>query len=144
MQIKQIEENFTISEQIKLEDLKILAKMGTKILICNRPEGEEPNQLTNAEIITEAETHGIKFVHIPSPGREIPQESLTLFVKTFKESNDKIHAYCRTGTRSSIFWGLTKALEKDPKTVINEGHAVNVNLEAIESQLEDVYAKSNP
>ncbi len=106
MQIKHIEDNFTVSEQIALEDIKTLAEMGVKTLICNRPEGEEPNQLSNAEIISESETHGIKFVHIPSPGREIPQDSLDLFIKTINEKSGKIHAYCRTGTRSSIFWEL--------------------------------------
>ncbi|PHS18642.1 MAG: TIGR01244 family phosphatase [Kangiella sp.] len=106
MQIKHIEENFTISEQIALEDIKSLSEMGVKTLICNRPEGEEPNQITNEQIIKEANLFDIEFVHIPSPGREIPQDSLNLFIKTLTENNNKTHAYCRTGTRSSIFWEL--------------------------------------
>ena len=106
MQIKHIEENFSISEQITLDDIKTLAELGVKTLICNRPEGEEPNQLTNAQITDEAKSHGINFVHIPSPGREIPQDALILFIKTLAEMNCKTHAYCRTGTRSSIFWEL--------------------------------------
>jgi len=135
MQIKNIEDNFTISEQITLEDIKTLAEMGVKLLICNRPEGEEPNQLTNAEITGEAKSHGINFVHIPSPGREIPLDSLELFVKTFKDCNEKIHAYCRTGTRSSIFWGLAQAFDLPCKTVLDNAQKVGLDLSGVEAQL---------
>ena len=106
MQINSINEKFSISEQIAISDIKVLAEMGVKILICNRPEGEEQNQLTNEQIINEARCCGIEFIHIPSPGRDIPQDALALFTKTFAERDEKIHAYCRTGTRSSIFWDL--------------------------------------
>ncbi len=106
MQVKNIEKNFTISEQITIEDIKTLAEMDVKVLICNRPEAEEPNQITNEQIIKETSSFGIKFVHIPSPGREIPPNSLDLFIKTLGEKKRKTHAYCRTGIRSSIFWEL--------------------------------------
>ncbi|MFT6733498.1 MAG: sulfide:quinone oxidoreductase [Polaribacter sp.] len=135
MQIKQIEENFSISEQIVLEDIKTLSDIGIKILICNRPESEEANQLNNAEVITEAESHGIEFVHIPSAGREIPQESLALFVKTRKDCNGKMHAYCRTGARSSIFWGLAQAIDLPSQTVIENAQKVGFDLTGVETQL---------
>lgn len=138
MNIKHIEDNFSISEQITLEDIQTLANMEVKTLICNRPEGEEPNQLTSQQLNEETSKHGIKFIHIPSPGREIPAESLSLFIETFTKSEGKIHAYCRTGTRSSIFWGLTLATQMTSEEVINKGNSVGVNLSGVEQQLKAV------
>lgn len=108
MNIKQLAENFTISEQITLEDIETLATLGIKTLICNRPDGEEPNQITCAEINTVAAANGIDFVHIPVAGKDVPAESLEKFATVLQETNDRVHAYCRSGTRAAIFWDLSQ------------------------------------
>ncbi|MCF6193039.1 MAG: TIGR01244 family sulfur transferase [Kangiellaceae bacterium] len=108
MNLQQLHDNFSISEQITLEDIKTLAAHGVKTIICNRPDGEEPNQIACAEIKATAEANGINFVHIPVPGRDVPAESLQEFMCVIEENDSKVHAYCRTGTRSSIFWQLSQ------------------------------------
>ncbi len=108
MNLQQLHNNFSISEQISLEDIATLAASGVTTIICNRPDGEEPNQITCLEIKTTAEANGINFVHIPVPGRDIPAEALEKFINIISENDSKIHAYCRTGTRSSIFWQLSQ------------------------------------
>ncbi|MGB0495809.1 MAG: TIGR01244 family sulfur transferase [Kangiellaceae bacterium] len=141
MNLINIEDNFSISDQIKLEDIKLLAKNGVTTIICNRPDGEEPNQLTCAEIMKESEAQGINFVHIPSPGRDIPTDSLDLFIKTYQNNKNKIHAYCRTGTRSSIFWGLAKAVNLPTQDVLNKAKNVGIDLTAVIEQLQSVNGK---
>lgn len=143
MNIKQVEDHFTISEQIAIEDIQVLAELGVKKLICNRPEGEQEGQLTSSELTLEAEKHGIEFIHIPSPGRDIPKDSLEQFIDFFKNNTDKTHAYCRTGTRSSLFWGLSKATEMSPHAVLELGKNKGINLEGILDQLEHVHSAYN-
>lgn len=109
MNIKNLDDNFSISEQISLEDVKMLAAKGVKTIICNRPDNEEPNQLSYKEISDTAKAHGIDFAYIPAKGRDIPEESLEAFSQLFENRSDKKHAYCRTGARSSIFWNLSQA-----------------------------------
>ena len=108
MNIRQLDQNFTISEQITLEDIETLAALGIKTIICNRPDGEEPNQITCAEIKTAATANGISFAHIPVVGKDIPTESLEKFVTVLQETDDRVHAYCRSGMRASIFWELSQ------------------------------------
>lgn len=137
----QIEDNFSVSEQITLDDIKDLADDNVKILICNRPDSEEPNQITCAEIKAESDAHGIQFIHIPVAGKEIPEESLAEFVKVIDECNDNIHAYCKTGTRSSIFWALSHARNHPTDDVLVKTSDVGINLTPVADQIETINRK---
>lgn len=137
----QIHENFSVSEQVTLDEIKSLAAEGVKVLICNRPDGEEPNQVTCSEIKAAAEANGINFVHIPVPGRIIPEEALEEFVKVIDGCNDKIHAYCRTGTRSSIFWGLSHARSNSADKVLAKAQSLGINLTPVADQIDDICNK---
>ena len=137
----QIHENFSVSEQVTLDEIKSLANDGVKVLICNRPDGEEPNQITCAEIKAAAEANGINFVHIPVPGRIIPEAALEEFVKAIDGCTDKIHAYCRTGTRSSIFWGLSHARSNSADEVLAKAQSLGINLTAVADQIENICNK---
>ncbi len=137
----QINDNFSVSEQIALDEIKHLADDGVKVLICNRPDGEEPNQITCAEIKAAAEANGINFIHIPVPGREIPESALEEFVKVIDGCEDKIHAYCRTGTRSSIFWGLSHARSNSADEVLAKAESLGINLTPVADQIESVCRK---
>lgn len=138
----QIHDNFSVSEQITLDEMKILADDGVKTLICNRPDGEEPNQVKCSDIKAAAEENGINFVHIPVPGREIPEEALQDFLKVIDGCNDKIHAYCRTGTRSSIFWGLSHARNNTVDEVLAKAESLGINLTPVVEQLSKVCDKN--
>jgi sulfide:quinone oxidoreductase len=141
MNIKKIEQHFTISDQITLDDIKVLAELGVKKLICNRPDAEQKGQLSSAETIQEAKKYNIEFIHISSPGREIPQDSINQFIEFSKNNTEKTHAYCRTGTRTSFFWALFKATTMTPKKVIELGKSLDLNFEGISEQLIQVHKK---
>ena len=132
----QINQQLSISGQITLEEITELAQHGIKTLICNRPDGEEPNQLAASQIKAAAEKMGIKFVNIPVPGRVIPESSLNEFIEALKNTDDKVHAYCRTGMRSSIFWGLSKAKQKSVNEVLSEAKSLGFDLSPVTEQLE--------
>ncbi len=134
----EINHQFSVSEQIKLEDIKQLADDGVKTLICNRPDGEEPNQLACCDIKAEAEKHGIQFFHIPVAGREIPEDALRDFTSTLDKCDKKVHAYCRTGTRSAIFWALSQARSQSPDEVLETAKAVGIDLTPVTPQIEKV------
>jgi len=137
----QLDSNFSISEQVTLAEIESLASDGVKVLICNRPDGEEPNQISCDDVKAKAESHGIKFVHIPVPGRIIPEEALMAFTETLDNCEDKIHAYCRTGTRSSIFWGLSEARNNSAEQVLSNAESLGINLSPVADQLEEVCRK---
>ena len=138
MKKTQVNEQLSFSDQIALDEIATLAEQGIKVLICNRPDGEEAGQLTAAQIETEASKHGITFLNIPVPGRIIPSDSLAEFSKAIQSTNDKVHAYCRTGTRCSIFWGLNEAKSHSVEQTLEHASNLGIDLSQVIDQLQAV------
>ncbi len=139
MNIIELNSKLSISDQIKLEDVAQLAKLGVKLIICNRPDNEEADQISYREVKKAASQHGIDFEFIPVAGREIPLETLEKFVECTESRTDRIHAYCRTGTRCSIFWGLSEARHRTPKEVLSTAESKGLNLSPVVDQLEKIH-----
>ena len=99
----------------------------------------KPNQISCQTIKDAAEQNGIRFVHIPVSGREIPMQALNEFIECIETTDDKVHAYCRTGTRCSIFWGLSQARTIPAESVLEKAQAKGLNLTPVMPQLESVY-----
>ncbi|MGO2233662.1 MAG: TIGR01244 family sulfur transferase [Marinomonas sp.] len=100
---KQITDNYSVSEQINLDDIDTLAKSGVTLIICNRPDGEEEGQLPFADVAAYAEEKNIKAEHIPFAGGQMTASDITAFQAAIQHA-ENVHAYCRTGNRSSQIW----------------------------------------
>ena len=69
-------------------------------LICNRPDGEDDNQPTVAEMRDAAQAADLAFHHIPVAGGEFPEAAIAAFRAVRRGTAGPVLAYCRTGTRS--------------------------------------------
>ncbi|QRV23451.1 bifunctional protein tyrosine phosphatase family protein/NAD(P)/FAD-dependent oxidoreductase [Marinomonas foliarum] len=116
---KQITENFSVSEQITLNDVETLAQAGVSLIICNRPDNEEAGQLAFADVKAFAATKNIQAVHIPFSAGQMQDSDVALFKQAIRESHN-IHAYCRTGNRSSIIWQAAQQTENSDSQTQNE------------------------
>lgn len=94
-----IAENFTVSEQITPDHVAEIASAGYRIVVCNRPDDEEPGQPSAAEIAAACETHGLDFHHLPVSGPMLPPEILERFREVLSSDNGPVFAYCRSGQR---------------------------------------------
>ena len=56
MDIKILTKDLSVSPQISVDDVRILAEQGFKSLVCHRPDGEGADQVNFAEI--KATLHG--------------------------------------------------------------------------------------
>ncbi len=139
----QIEKSYSVSEQINCDDIKSLADDGIKTIICHRPDGEETNQISSAELKSAAAENGIKFIQIPVSGLNIPQHILQEFISLIDQNDDKIHAYCRTGMRASVFWALSQARSLSSNDILTKAHALGINLTPIIEQLDHVNQSSS-
>ena len=104
--IKPVNEEFSVSGQLTLQALDELARSGVKGLICNRPDGEGPDQVNFEEIQARAAELGVDVVHLPVTPGEFSPELVDQFTLAFERLPRPIHAYCRTGTRSLSLWAL--------------------------------------
>ena len=63
--IRKLDDRTSVSGQIQPADVPGLKASGIGMIICNRPDGEEPGQPTAAEVQDAAEAEGIEFRHVP-------------------------------------------------------------------------------
>lgn len=106
-----VSEDLSVSVQIATNQLEQFAAQGVVLLICNRPDGEEPNQPDFSEIESSAKAVGIKALYQPVIPGQISDQAIADFGSALEAANGKVLAYCRTGTRSITLWALSKARE---------------------------------
>mgnify|MGYP005989513581 CR=1 FL=1 len=104
---KQITNQYSVSEQITLEDVDTLAEAGVTLIICNRPDHEEEGQLSFSSIAERAKEKNIAALHIPFVAGQMEETTVEAFAQAISGANN-IHAYCRTGNRSNLIWEATK------------------------------------
>tara|TARA_R110001606_G_scaffold356372_1_gene507689 strand:+ start:26813 stop:28432 length:1620 start_codon:yes stop_codon:yes gene_type:complete len=119
---KQITDNYSVSEQISLDDVDALAESGVTLIICNRPDGEEEGQLPFADVAAYAEEKNIKAEHIPFAGGQMTTSDITAFQAAIQDA-ENIHAYCRTGNRSSQIWQAAQEASKTETPIAQDNKA---------------------
>ncbi|MBT7077650.1 MAG: TIGR01244 family phosphatase [Pelagibacterales bacterium] len=112
--IRKIDKNQYVSGQITIDVIEEIAKYGITLIINNRPDNEEVDQVRSEELKLKAKSLGIKFIDIPFSGNSLTKENIIDFSKLIKNSYDeKSLFFCRSGARSSTIWGLASVLYLD-------------------------------
>lgn len=108
MQLKPITPNLSITGQITVADLPVLADLGVKSIICNRPDGESPDQPPYAQIAEAAILLGIETRYMPvEPGKATKATAME-FAAALSELAGPVVAYCRTGARAEAMWEMSQ------------------------------------
>jgi uncharacterized protein (TIGR01244 family) len=89
-------------------DIDALAVAGVRTIINNRPDGEDPGQLPAAEARRIAEAHGIAYLHIPITAATLSRTDVDAFAAALRDNAAPVVAHCRSGTRSTLLWALTR------------------------------------
>lgn len=111
--------HFAVAGQVTLDDVARAAAEGFKVLVVNRPEGEDPEQPKLAEIRAAAESAGLRFRVLPFTGPP-PPAAVAETAEIIEEAPGPVLAYCRTGRRSIMAWAMAEALtgNKTPDEII--------------------------
>ncbi len=121
MRIMRLSEGFSVSAQVLKEDLKELQQQGVAILVSNRPDGESQDQTSVEELTLEASAHGIAVVNLPFKSGEQTNEQvaeLLELLRVAEEKGQKVHAYCRTGNRSTCLWAAARVSAGDSASAV--------------------------
>lgn len=103
----QLDERTFVSGQIEAADVPGIKATGVAMIVCNRPDGEDPGQPTAAEIRRAAEASDIQFRHIPI-SRGIGPADAEAMKQAIEAADGKLLAYCRSGTRSALTWAVAR------------------------------------
>ena len=143
MAIEKIADYLYVSKQLDERFAKRAALTGIKTVICNRPDGEEPNQPDFETVKGWLEANGIEnVVYMPIVMDGIDDAALTEFQETIAKSPAPILAYCRTGTRSAMMWALNQTKRGvEVNSVIKAAELAGINLEPQRERLNAAYQK---
>jgi uncharacterized protein (TIGR01244 family) len=104
-QFRRVTDQLSVSPQITLADVEEAARQGFRLIVNNRPDGEEPSQTPGREIEAAATAAGLAYVHIPVHGGPA-REQVETERRVLAEADGPALAYCRSGTRSIVTWAI--------------------------------------
>lgn len=135
MDIKNLHGTFSVSEQVKLADVKNLAASGIKTIINNRPDGEAPRQPRSETLSKRAQELGLTYHYIPVISGGMTDENISDFAKVLKNAEGPVLAFCRTGTRSTTLWANSQKGIMPADTIISEASKAGYDLSQMKAAL---------
>jgi sulfide:quinone oxidoreductase len=105
--INQLNNDFSYTSQIELDDIVEIVSLGFKTIINNRPDFEGGTEQPNSEALEAIVlSHGISYVHIPVIPNNIEPHQLEKFREAYAKAPKPILGFCKTGNRASTMCKL--------------------------------------
>ena len=126
---RRVTDQLSVAPQIGIDDLAAAAAQGFKMVINNRPDGEDPTQPSSAEIEAAAKAAGLAYVHIPVRGGPTPDQ-VEANHRAIETAEGPVLAFCRSGTRSIVTWSLGQfqADERSAQELVDLGAQAGYDL----------------
>jgi uncharacterized protein (TIGR01244 family) len=130
-QTQPLSETVFVAGQIQPADVAEFADCGVKIIVNNRPDGEEADQPSSAEIEAAARAAGIDYAYIPIAETFAP-EIVTAMSDALANAGGNAVIFCKSGTRSTYVWALARAWQgADVDELIFHARQAGYNLRPI-------------
>lgn len=108
MDIRAINDEYSVSGQITVEDLDEVKALGFKSIVCHRPDHEAPDQPEFATIAARAKELGIDMAHVPVGSMGVTADAVRDMVDALDELPRPMLGYCRSGARSTNIYAQTQ------------------------------------
>ncbi len=134
--VRPVTETFFASPQISAETMAQLAENGFTDVICNRPDAENGPAEQSSEMRKAAEAAGLKFHFHPLVHAKLLETDVIAQQKALIEgAAGKVLAYCASGNRSTVVWGLGKAGEMPASEIMEKAAAAGYDLSQLAPML---------
>ena len=129
LDIRRIDDRVSVAPQIAAEDIAAIKAAGFRVVVNNRPDGEEPGQPTGDAIAEACADAGLAYHAIPVTHAGFTHPQVVDMIEVLAEADGAVLAYCRSGTRSCHLWALAQAgVGEEPKTVIAAAAAAGYDI----------------
>lgn len=105
--LRQLEDQTAVAGQIRPEEVPDLAARGIRMIVNNRPDGEEPGQPSASAIEAAAAEAGIGYRFIPVA--QLTSEAVEAMQAALADAEGPVLAFCKSGTRSTYLWALARS-----------------------------------
>lgn len=109
MAYQKVNNDLSVAGQLQPGELGALREAGFRSIICNRPDGEAPDQPTFGEIEEQARKLCMQARYLPVVPGAIGDEHGVAFGALLAELPKPILGYCRTGRRTAALWALSES-----------------------------------
>jgi sulfide:quinone oxidoreductase len=136
MDIRSITEEFAVSPQIAPEDIPEIKAAGFRSILCNRPDHEDYGQPSHDAVAEAARAAGLEMRWVPIVSGMVTPDAAEAFRAALDEMPAPILAYCRSGTRCTMLWSLTRFDELGGDRIIEATRAAGYDMTGLVRQLE--------
>lgn len=129
--IKNLDQQTSVSGQLSPADVPALIQAGVTLLVCNRPDGEDPGQPPLSAIARAAQSGGAQVLSLPFQGGALPADFPAELAAALAR-HQRVHAFCRSGTRSTFLWAAAR-LEQgaEPATLRSQAAAAGYDVSPV-------------
>ncbi len=106
---KTLNAQVSVAGQMTTDKFQQLIKAGFKSVIVNRPDQEQGNTVSMAQLRQIAEQSQVSVIYQPILSGKISQTDVIEFAKYYNELPKPILMVCRSGSRSSILFNQAKS-----------------------------------
>jgi sulfide:quinone oxidoreductase len=131
MDVRKLTDDVSVTPQIEVSDIPALAARGFRAIICNRPDGEAPDQPDFREIEQAAGEHGITILYQPVRSGAISEADVAAFQEAVATLPKPILAYCRSGTRCATLWSLSEAGHRPLEDIVGRTLAAGYDMRGL-------------
>jgi sulfide:quinone oxidoreductase len=131
MQLKQVNTEFWVADQITAQDIELIAARGIKTIFCNRPDGEGSDQPNVIEIEQALQPYGIRIEYLPVVSGKVTDEQAEEFKQLYQQAQKPLLAYCRSGTRSITLWALSQVANQTLDQVLLTAKTLGYDLQGV-------------
>ena len=131
MEIKALTPHLSVSPQILVVDMQNVAEAGFKAIICNRPDGEAPDQPSFKEIEAAANQFGLQAQYLPVETGKVSDADGKTFGERLSTLPGPVLAYCRSGMRSTTMWALSQSGVTPLPKILEASQKVGFDMKAL-------------
>ena len=132
---KRLTDALQVCGQISVQDVDRFAAAGVRVIINNRPDGEEPGQPTSDEIRVRAEAKGVAYRHIPVSGGRFDDAAIAAFGAALDTAPGEVLAFCRSGTRARRC-GRCRRRDASPRPISSRPRSARAMISAPRRRIE--------
>jgi sulfide:quinone oxidoreductase len=131
MDIRPISSELSVSPQLAPAEVRAIAEAGFRAIVCNRPDGEGPDQPVFEEIERRAVEHGLAVRYLPAESGKVSDAQGAAFGALMSELPKPVLAFCRTGMRSVTMWALSQAGQRPLPEIIETAAKAGFDLKGV-------------
>ena len=118
----------TLGSQLHPAAIRHIASKGFRAIVCTRPDGEAPGQPSYEEVEEEARSRGIETVYLPVHWNDISDRDADAFADLIAALPKPVLAYCRSGSRCAMLWGLHEAKRRPSHEILQQAMGAGFDL----------------